>query len=240
MNERKWLKLYVGWSDSDWLACLDAGPRLCWPLVLEYVKCMGSGGIVTVRAQRIATFYNVPLEWIESLLSAAVADGAVQLDGQKLTVLNWSDYQGDPTGAERVKRHREAKSRNVTGNDGNALRPLRNGVNAFETVLTAVTTEKEKEKEKETETETETVAHRNGFVRPSPDDCAKVLRGLQRRNWEEDGVRCWNHWNAMGWLDSRGKKINNWRSAVGWWHKDNPEAPAPRQLTQEDLELIHR
>jgi len=235
MNERKWLKLYVGWSDSEWLASLDAGPRLCWPLVLEYVKCMGSGGIATVRAQRIATFYNVPLEWIELLLSAATADGAVQLDGQKLTVLNWSDYQGDPTGAERVKRHREAKSRNVTGNDGNALRPLRNGVNAFETVLTAVTTEKEKEKEKETET---TRAKR--VVVPSPEQVSLVLKGLGRRGWESDGIKCWRHWDALSWQASDGEPIKSWQTAVKWWNKDHAEPPPPPPLTKIDYDALER
>jgi len=235
MNERKWLKLYVGWSDSDWLACLDAGPRLCWPLVLEYVKCMGSSGIVTVRAQRIATFYNVPLEWIELLLSAATADGAVQLDGQKLTVLNWSDYQGDPTGAERKRRHRESIKTRTQGNDSHALPPFHTVTERDGTHGTAGTTEKEKEKEKETET---TRAKR--AVAPSPEQVSLVLKGLGRRGWESDGIKCWRHWDALSWQASDGEPIKSWQTAVKWWNKDHAEPPPPPPLTKIDYDALER
>jgi len=77
-------------------------------------------------------------------------------------------------------------------------------------------------------------------VVPSPEQIALVLKQLGRRSWESDGVRCWNHWDAMGWLDSKGNRINNWRSAVGWWNRDNVEPPAPKPLTKIDYEALER
>jgi hypothetical protein len=78
------------------------------------------------------------------------------------------------------------------------------------------------------------------FVVPSPDQISQVLRQLGRRNWEADGVRCWNHWDAMGWQTSNAEPIKSWQTAVRWWHKDHAEPPPPPPLTKIDYDALER
>jgi hypothetical protein len=147
--ERKWFKLYINWSASHWLEDLEPGPRLCWPLILEYVKCIGTRGQVAVKAKRIASHFDVPEEWITALLEAAVDGDAVKFDGRNLIVNNWKQYQQDNTAAERKQRQRDREkattkpemSRSVT----NVTRDACDSHN--------VTAKNEKENEKEKEKE---------------------------------------------------------------------------------------
>jgi len=151
--ERKWFKLYINWSASHWLEDLEPGPRLCWPLILEYVKCIGTRGQVAVKAKRIASHFDVPEEWITVLLEAAVNGDAVKFDGRNLIVNNWRRYQQDNTAPERMARYRSKKKEQqseseVTPSDRYATDVTRNARN-----VTLVTAKNEKENEKEKEKE---------------------------------------------------------------------------------------
>ena len=169
MADRKWFKVYVQWSDSEWLINLEPGPRLCWPLLIEWVKCMGTGGIADMgRHGKIAHHFSVPQEWIDTLIEAGINKGAISIEGNRIIVQKWAEYQGDPTVTERVRRSRAQKAK-PDGNGGNALQVLRNGGNAYVTGVTPVTTEKEKEKEKEKEREKESVQTRESSgLNPPP------------------------------------------------------------------------
>jgi hypothetical protein len=75
---------------------------------------------------------------------------------------------------------------------------------------------------------------------PSVDDLTVFMARAKRRNPEADGLACWQFYDASGWRTAKGEPIGNWRTYAGFWIEKNPEAPAPRHLTEEDLELIHR
>jgi hypothetical protein len=62
----------------------------------------------------------------------------------------------------------------------------------------------------------------------------------KRRNPEADGLACWQHYDAAQWKTAKGEPILNWRTYAGFWIEKNPEPEAPKRLTPEDLELIHR
>jgi len=149
--ERKWFKLYINWAASHWLEDLDAGPRLCWPLILEYVKCIGTRGQVAVKAKRIASHFDVPEEWITALLEAAVNGDAVKFDGRNLIVNNWKQYQQDNTSAERKQRQRD---REKATNKPEMSRSVTNVTrDACDSHNVTAKNEKENEKEKEKENE---------------------------------------------------------------------------------------
>lgn len=148
---RIWMKLYVGWHESDWLSVLAAESRLCWILLLERVKTHGDGGsLKKSNYDDLARRWNVGVENIRTMVKAAVRDGAIDEDETHWHVSGWSEYQEDRTNADRQKRYRERqkesgktlqsvtdnalrqksyrdrKKRNESGSDNGALRNDRN------------------------------------------------------------------------------------------------------------------
>jgi hypothetical protein len=75
---------------------------------------------------------------------------------------------------------------------------------------------------------------------PSIDDLTVFMVKAKRRNPEADALACGKFYDIQNWCDSEGRPIRVWQKYAGYWIEKNPEAPAPRQLTEEDLELIHR
>jgi len=165
--DRKWFKLYAQWSDSEWLETLEPGPRLCWPLIIEWVKCMGTAGTADMGSEgKIARHFQVPAEWISTLIEAAKNGDAISVADRRITIQKWAEYQGDSTSYERVKRHRQVQKDLKDDNADNALHPLRNADNAVKRVKRG---EKEKEKEKEKEREKESVQTRESSrLNPPP------------------------------------------------------------------------
>lgn len=123
---KTWLKLYIGWWESEWLIVLSSEARLCWLLFLERVKSHGDGGRLKRSAEGfLARQWYVGEESIRQMLKAAENDGAVIVHEHEWEVANWRAYQGDPTGAERQARFRE-RHKTEPGDGHNALRNARN------------------------------------------------------------------------------------------------------------------
>lgn len=124
---RIWMKLYVGWHESDWLSVLSAESRLCWILLLERVKTHGDGGsLKKTNYDDLAKRWNVGAENVRNMVKAAAIDGAVEEDETHWHVTGWSEYQEDRTNADRQKRYRDRQKRNETGSGNGALRNDRN------------------------------------------------------------------------------------------------------------------
>lgn len=113
---RRWIRLDVSWEDSVWLDALSGAAAGCWPRLLCTVKRDGSGGrckrlAPTVTARR----WRVKREDVAELEAAAIADGALRVDGGDWIVTNWAEYQdADPTAAVRQRRKRQKDAAHVT------------------------------------------------------------------------------------------------------------------------------
>jgi hypothetical protein len=137
VNER-WIRLNATFDESQWLVNLPPLPRLIWPVVLAYVKIHGAKGVCKIpNLARWCAGKDLPLDAVLELLDAAVADGAMRLNDNVWTIVNWETYQrDDSTGYERLKRHRKKRQqaeRQVQNDNGmitddNALSSGDNGL----------------------------------------------------------------------------------------------------------------
>lgn len=149
MAPRRWIRVDVGWSDSEWVGNLEPGGRLAWIELLAYAKRDGAGG--SVKALTAAAFgrkIRVPAADVQAMLDEAAKDGALVIADGTWTLTNWTEYQEpDRTAAERQRRHRADKSRLSPlrrDNRDTPLQPVTGGV-------TRRVTETETETERNTE-----------------------------------------------------------------------------------------
>jgi hypothetical protein len=107
---RRWIRLDVGWNDSDWLTDLSPGARLSWVLLLGYVKSVGvAGEVKAMGVKGAARAWNVPVKDVTAMLAAAHQDGAITTNDGAWRLTGWDKYQQtDPTAAERKRKQRNA------------------------------------------------------------------------------------------------------------------------------------
>lgn len=106
---KRWLKLDITWSHSEWLSVLSAESRLTWIELLCYVKGYGTAGKArAITPERFARMVYLGEESVRQLLKAAEIHGALEIQGHDWVITKWEEYQGD-TGAERKKAWRDKK-----------------------------------------------------------------------------------------------------------------------------------
>lgn len=157
-KDARWVRLNVGWDESSWLEDLPWAVRAVWPIILCHVKVFGSAGRCPVPSwARFAGGHDIPAEFVNALIDAATADGALAIEDGYMTVANWNTYQGSDS-AERVKSHRErrAMTEDVTGRNGAVTGVTLHGVTSGDETLLCHATETETG----TGTKTETKAGR--------------------------------------------------------------------------------
>jgi hypothetical protein len=110
----RWFRVNTTWSQSDWIATLSPGARLAWIELLSHIKAHGyDGRLRGVTRYTVSRLYNIPIEDVSALFDAAVGHGAMAIVDGEVVIAKWGEYQGDPTGAQRVRKHRE-KEKDVT------------------------------------------------------------------------------------------------------------------------------
>jgi hypothetical protein len=116
MSAGRWIRLSVGWNDSDWIATLEPASRLAWIHLLCDVKAKGArGGMKVMPPKLAARRWDVPVKAVERMLDAAKSEGAIaEVDGV-WEVTKWKKYQHDETAAERMRRYRERSKPNGHG-----------------------------------------------------------------------------------------------------------------------------
>jgi hypothetical protein len=187
---RRWIRLDVGWSDSDWIGALEPGGRLAWVELLAYTKRDGSAGIVkALTPAAFARKIRVSTEDVSAMLEAARSDGALIDDDGSWIVANWPEFQEtDPTAAERMRKYRAERSRlsplhGVTRNP--TVQPVTGGV-------TRHATETETER---TETDKQILAQPNG-VEPIDADFERLWSNRPRREGSDPKKAARKAWNA--------------------------------------------
>lgn len=108
MNASRWIRLDTTWSKSDWVASLDAEARLAWVELLCHTKANGDAGSVKRLAPSVAArSWGLRVTAVTEMEVAAVADGALVVDGDEWIICGWAERQSDPKAAERLHRYRE-------------------------------------------------------------------------------------------------------------------------------------
>ena len=122
---RRWIRLDLGWDESDWLVSLPPETRLSWIKLLIHVKRDGADGRAKALSPRAAAvLWRVSDDAVLTLLQAAKADGALIVEDGDWVVSNWPLYQKpDRTNADRQRRHRERQR-----DEDNTVIPMRNTV----------------------------------------------------------------------------------------------------------------
>lgn len=115
MSTRRWVRLNVGWDDSDWIAELDALGQLAWVKLLCFVKRDGTGGRVKLPSAKVlGRRWGVPAESVEAMLEAGRKDGAIYEEGGDIVLTSWGAYQLDATAAQRKKDQRARERHGVS------------------------------------------------------------------------------------------------------------------------------
>lgn len=106
--ESRWIRLEVGWQDTEWAVGLSAEARLCWVLLLCHVQAKGLRGTVAkAPLQVLARQWGVGEESIRQMLAVANQYRLVLDDGHTWTMGDPSPFVKDPTAAERVRAYRQ-------------------------------------------------------------------------------------------------------------------------------------
>lgn len=113
----KWLRLNAEWEESAWLMAISGHASGCWPRLLSWVKMRGKKGRVKEPARAVlADRWKVPLETVNELMDAALAEGAkgdadpggIRIEGGELVVVQWLTWNpDDPKAAQRKRDQRE-------------------------------------------------------------------------------------------------------------------------------------
>ncbi len=109
---RRFVRLFVGWDESEWLYAISGHACNCWPRLLCWVKRNGVAGRCKSAAPAVlAGRWKVDFADVVELLGAALEHGAVIAEGGDWIVPNWSVYQeADSTAAERQRKFRASRS----------------------------------------------------------------------------------------------------------------------------------
>lgn len=108
MSSSRWIRLDTTWSQSEWLAELDAETRLAWIELLCHVKAHGYAGSAKRLAHVVAARnWGVSADAVRRIEAAAIEDGALVVDEGDWIITGWENHQSDPTAAERMRRYRE-------------------------------------------------------------------------------------------------------------------------------------
>lgn len=92
-REAPWIALSVDWADSDMFADATDGERLAWICLLCEAKRSGRGGRLSFRKSALQRHYDLSERAVSGMVERAQKCGAVQIDGDTLTICNWKVYQ---------------------------------------------------------------------------------------------------------------------------------------------------
>lgn len=147
-----WIRLNIDWDRAKWIRPLPRATRSLWPDLLRWVKMNSpvKGFIGFCDAESLA--WDMRLEdgddvALKALLDAAQVGGAITIEGGRLSVQNWDEYQDPETIRKRRAKEKEAEKSGKDADGGKRGKIRAESTGAEKGGLSAKT---------ETETETST------------------------------------------------------------------------------------
>jgi hypothetical protein len=114
-KEAPWIALAIDWQDSPMFDDSTHGERLAWICLLCFAKAQGRAGKVRLRGRAFAQTYRLSVESVEAAIARAVAAGAVIVEGDIVTVVNWKLYQDPRVRSRTEENHRENEAQPPNG-----------------------------------------------------------------------------------------------------------------------------
>ena len=115
MSTRRWVRIDVGWAETEWVDALSAEAQLAWIKLICHAKSHGVGGRVKIPSLKvIAKRWKVRVRAIEELVEAGRIDGAIYEDSGDWVLTAWNAYQPDPTAAQRQAESRARRRHGVS------------------------------------------------------------------------------------------------------------------------------
>ncbi len=113
-TRQRWIRINVGWDDTDWIASLSAEARLAWIMLLCHVKRDGIAGRCKLISDRVAgRKWGVGPDAVREMIDAGRYDGAIfEADGEWV-ITAWSKYQVDNS-TPRVQQYRAKQANDET------------------------------------------------------------------------------------------------------------------------------
>lgn len=180
------------------------GERLAWICLLCFAKAQGRAGRVRMRDKTFAQRYRLSVESVEAMMARAVTAGAVTVEGDTVTVVNWKLYQ-DP----RVRSRGEENRR-----ENEAEPPERRHF----------TKTSEKDATIHHPPPTKPPPTTKVFVRPTIDEvrayCLERGKGVDPQRWLD-------HYESNGWKVGK-VAMKDWKAAVRKWENNDYGQPAAR------------
>lgn len=87
-----WIPLSIDWYRSEMFDEATPDTRLAWVMLLCYIKQTGRAGKAKVRAERFAEECRLSVREVLAMLKTAREDGAIEIDGDVVTLCNWKIY----------------------------------------------------------------------------------------------------------------------------------------------------
>jgi hypothetical protein len=106
-KDAPWIALAIDWQDSAMFDDTSHGERLAWICLLCFAKAQGRAGRVRLRGKAFAQTYRLNVESVEAMIAGAVKAGAVTVNGDIVTVVNWKHYQDPRTRSRSAENHEE-------------------------------------------------------------------------------------------------------------------------------------
>lgn len=221
MTISKYAKLNCDIMDSRWYRKSSPAVRLCWHYLILHVKAFGLGGVFRpLDTERFAETWKVEESDVLTLIERAKDSNALRCDSDagEWELTGWSQHQGDSTGAERQRRHREKQRVEPKSDDNsngrNALQPLRN-------------TEEKRREEKKGEDISTNVDNgdespkpkKKRFVIPTVQEVTEYLQGEGHGTPEGTAKDFWDYWQTWEWK-RKGTQMSDWRASVRTWVKN--------------------
>jgi len=240
----RWVRLNIDFDDSPWLFVLSAESQLAWVKLLCHVKRDGIGGACKALAPLVAAKkWGVGDESVVKMLQAAVADGALVIEGKEWRIVNWNAHQEtDFNAAVRMRRYRErkaqeqAKGEDVTGVTRNNRNDTRNNHNACRATETETETETTLSNESVREGRASRSSSRGLSISQSPPPLEEIAsyfqsRGLPASTAGDQAARFRDYHESRGWIVGRAP-MRSWQAAVRTWIGNMPkfspeESPPP-------------
>ncbi len=112
MPDNRYMKLNLGWADSDWVSEMSDGGKLAWVFLIGYCKSLGIGGRVkAISVTSFARRHFISESSAKEGLTKALEHGAITAEDDLWVFPTWRKHQGDETGTERQRRYRNRKNK---------------------------------------------------------------------------------------------------------------------------------
>ncbi len=192
-----WLALSIDWQDSEMFDDATHGVRLAWICLLCFAKAQGRAGRVRLRGKKFAGDYRLSVESVNEMLACASVAGAVRVDGDSITVVNWKSYQDPKARNSTTTKHKSGKD--LTSKRRSFSKSAENDATQHPPPSTPNPVPR--------------TSSASAFVRPTLAEveayCVERGKGVNPQKW-------FDHYTSNGWKVGK-NAMKDWKAAIRKW-----------------------